>query len=258
MEDKTIICTSCGSDVPEGKFCKDCGSEMLPSVEIGIGSIHEPIETTVDSQDERLPNFDFSVEDMDFFSQAILFSRAELELLSKELDELIDRIRATRQALQLKQADTGILAERAETLKFQLGSAKKRRTELSRVKKRLKIEEIYETLLEFKSKREKLIELKGTIDSKVFNEQRSAIEENIDRIQRDLKAEIKISKNWHKSISKLIKELSREIDRLEARLKIGDISRSEYETRHRALKRSLNILHGGERILSEILVLVEE
>ncbi len=64
----------------------------------------------------------------------------------KELDRIIEKTKATRQALQLKQADKTVLTARAETLRTEFEQMKTRRRELVSVKKKLVLEQILEDL----------------------------------------------------------------------------------------------------------------
>ncbi|MHA1577275.1 MAG: hypothetical protein ACTSU3_07925, partial [Candidatus Thorarchaeota archaeon] len=146
MSDDLVTCPSCGIDTPEGRFCKFCGK---PLPENDVSPITDNIESDTfedetdfesDSDDAvseiaevTYPSFGFTIDSMDEQTIAILFSQSELGVLNSELDGIIDKTRATRQALELEHADKEILATRALELKEQFDKTKRRRDELKQV-----------------------------------------------------------------------------------------------------------------------------
>ena len=218
-----------------------------------------PIESpTVSSGKPRFPTFGFQIGEMDDLSHAVLFSRAELEVIDIELDRLIERISATRQALRLDETDKKIIVHRVKHLRGLLDESKTRKKELLVFKRPLRIEEIHSVLLSYGEKLTNLIETRTTLASELYETQRKKTEGKIEIIKTDLKTARKAAQKWPKSIRKNVKDLMKRLNRLEARHRIDDISDREYEESKSAIARNIETLTRGERILNEILSTTEK
>ncbi len=260
MPESIVECPSCGHEVPEGKFCKICG-EPLPSIETDqsstdiIRSNEEFVETDskLDEIAAPLPHFDVIIDDMDHDSSAILLSQAELEVIDDELERIIEQTRATRQALRLQQADRTLLTQHAETLRDEFERLKQRKHELTSVKQKLVLQQLLEALDTYESKQTKLDEISGTLDREVYHEQREEIMTNLKNLRSNLKSSIKTAKKWSRGIKSSLKALQKEKSRLDAKFKIGDISRVKYEESMARLERAMRVIEGGQRRLDELL-----
>lgn len=261
MPESLVECPSCGHEVPVGKFCKICG-EPLPSREIEESSteatksndeIAELDSQPIEIPPPILPHFDIAIDDMDHDSSAILLSQAELEVIDDELERIIEQTRATRQALQLQQADKSLLTLRAETLRDEFERLKQRKRELTAVKQKLVLQQLLEALDTYESKLTKLEEISGTLDKEVYREQREEILGNLKNLRSNLKNSIKTAKKWSKGIKSSLKALQKERSRLDAKFKIGDISRQKYDESVAKLERAMLVIKGGQRRLDELL-----
>ena len=267
MSKSLIVCGNCGLEVPQGNFCKICGeplqedTEQVPSVIDPNESISEQIrndsiidgvtETTSEPEPEILPDFGFQIDGMDKKSFSILFSKAELTVVDVELDDLIEKIKSTRQALNLDHADLDLLTERAERLRSAFESTKSRRNELTNVSGKLPIVMNLNELELFETKLSRLEDAKDSLDSLVYDEQRDQILRAIKRLRQGLKIAIKKSKDWMKGMAKKTKDLNREGSRYDAKFKIGDISEKKYEEAMRKIKRQIRIIEIGRKSLDE-------
>lgn len=274
MSKSLIVCEKCGLEVPQGNFCKICGeplqddTEQVSSVidsdeslseQISKGSIvDEEIEVFSEPEPEILPEFGFQIDGMDKKSFSILFSKAELTVVDVELDDLIEKIKSTRQALSLEHADLDLLTERAERLRSSFESTKNRRNELTSVGGKLPIVMNLEELELFETKLSRLEDAKGKLDSLVYDEQRDKILRAIKRLRQGLKIAIKKSKEWMKGMSKKTKDLQREGSRYDAKYKIGDISEKKYEEAMRKIKRQIRIIEIGQKPLDEEIRMAEK
>jgi chromosome segregation ATPase len=169
-------------------------------------------------------------------------AKDELEVIDRDLDELIRQIQATRQALSLKNADRVVLTARAETLRAVLDRTKSRRAELMSIKGPLTIETVLSELASEESKLSKLEQLEGSVDAQVYDEQYEDLIASIKKLKKELKGAVKEACEWLKGMSKKTKELRREASRLDARHKID---------------RSIEVLEGGQRALETILTMAE-
>ncbi|MBN2229602.1 MAG: hypothetical protein JW779_08390 [Candidatus Thorarchaeota archaeon] len=263
MPEVLVVCPSCGKEVPEGKFCNICG-ELLPPLQDDIGSRSEDVTSTqnhdmISTEDKApleplsLPHFDVVIEDMPYEAAVILLSSSELVEIDKELDRIIEQTKATRQALQLQQADRTVLTARAETLRQQFEKTRERRRELISVKDRLVLEKILEALDKQEARLSKLDEIAGTLDKEVYQEQRVEILHAIKDLRMNLKEATKSGTKWSKGIKTTLKKLGKELNRLDAKFKIGDVSREKYEESTSRLERSVRIVEGGLKRLDESL-----
>ncbi|MFW9799063.1 MAG: hypothetical protein ACFFD9_01370 [Candidatus Thorarchaeota archaeon] len=208
------------------------------------------------SRDESvdLPKFGMTVEGMDRREFAALMSRAELQVIRKELDSLVEQIQSTRQALKLRHADKAILTARAEALRIAFDRTKSRREELSSFSGSLGLERTLQSLEEYEQKRSRLEEMKESLDRAVYKEQRVKIIDTLKTLQKELKNSVKQVESWFKGMKKTDRTLKRERSRLDAQHKIGDISASNYEQAKAKVERSIIILEVSRSILDEVLV----
>lgn len=269
MPEALIVCPSCGHEVPNGKYCNLCGApislsntdETRVSEESPIVSKDASIEEEQESmraEAASLPHFDVVIQDMPYEASAILLSGAELKVLDDELDRIIEQTKATRQALQLQQADRAVLTERAEVLRHEFEHAKERRRELTAVKEKLLLESLLEALDRHEERLSKLESIAGTVDKEVYGEQRIEILHSIKDVRTHMKEAIKTGNKWAKGIKSTIKALEKELSRLDAKFKIGDISREKYESSKARLERSIRIVKDGQSRLDELLNLTKK
>jgi hypothetical protein len=252
-----IVCPACGLDVPDGRFCKFCGKLLHPDFEHKRESTMEDPSPKMDekleqtAQSEIKPKFGFSLEGMSSRDLCLLLSKVELAVLAKDLDVLIEQIRSTRHALHLKHADKSKIAARAESLRTILEKAKSRRKELLAVKGRLEIKDLLLTIFERQSQLAMLEDLAGSIEQEVYDEKQNELKESIKSLKSQLKKQTKIAKDWIKSMKKKTKSFHKEMSRLIAQHKIGDISSSGFEKSKKNISRSISILEGGCKILQD-------
>jgi DNA repair exonuclease SbcCD ATPase subunit len=269
MPESLIECPSCGHEVPNGKYCNLCGEQLHDE---GSTDISEKEESFIDNDTENvdnpeekslvepisLPHFDVVIQDMPYEVSVILLSSAELVVLDDELDRIIEQTKATRQALQLQRADKAVLTARAESLREEFERAKQRRRELTSVKERLALETILEALDKHEARLSKLEGISGTLDKDVYEEQRIEILQTIKELRISLKEAIRNGKKWSKGIKNTLKALQKEKSRLDAKFKIGDISRDKYESSRMRMERGVRIIEGGQRRLDELLELTKK
>ena len=265
MPEPLVACPSCGLEVPDGKFCKLCGEPLMQSEKEPIQDHSVEYEQEIDLSEDfqevepaSLPHFEVAIEDMHYEAAAILLACAELIVIDAELDRIIEKIKATRQALQLKQADKTVLITRAETLRVEFEKTKTRRRELLSVPEKLVLEQLLEALDKHEDRLTKLEEISGTVDKEVYKEQRVEILQTIKDLRSNLKEAIKTGRKWSKGISKTLKILDKEMSRLDAKFKIGDVSRPKYETSKAKLERGIKVVTGGQKRLDELLKLAEK
>ena len=265
MPEPLVACPSCGLEVPEGKFCKLCGEplpesekEILPEHEFDHDQETDVLDEIQQVEPSSLPHFEVTIEGMHYEAGAILLSHAELIVIDEELDRIIEKTKATRQALQLQQADKTVLTARAETLRTEFEQTKTRRRELISVKEKLVLEQILEALDKHEQRLAKLEDISGTVDKEVYKEQRVEILQTIKDLRSNLKDAIKTGKKWSKGIKKSLKILDKEMSRLDAKFKIGDVSRSKYELSKGKLERGIKVVTGGKERLDELLRLAEK
>ena len=262
MPDPLVSCPSCGLEVPEGKYCKFCGEPLpekekdsIPDFDIAHEEEVNISEEIQDIKPPSLPHFEVTIEDMPYEASAILLAGAELVVIDSELDKLIEKIKATRQALQLKQADKAVLTTRAEALRSEFEEAKSRRRELTSIKEKFVLEQILEALDKHEQRLEKLEEISGTLDKDVYKEQRIEILQTIKDLRANLKDAIRTGKKWSKGINKTLKKLDKEMNRLNAKFKIGDVSRPKFDESKARLERAIQVVTGGQKRLDGLLKL---
>lgn len=261
MTNDLVNCPSCGIDTPEGRFCKFCGKPLSENEESPVDDFAENDvddafdldEAVSEPEDISYPSFGFVIDSMDDKSLAVLFSQAELGVLNSELDGIIEKIRATRQALELEHADKEILATRALELKDQFEKTKIRRDELNQVLGDLPVKRTFDDLELQEGKLAKLEEIEKSLDSIVYEEERTKILIKLKTLRKDLKSAVKTSKQWNKGMNKKLKEFRRELSRLDAKLKIGDISRSAFDTQKQEIDRCIRIIELGKTSLEHMI-----
>lgn len=256
MPELLVACPSCGLEVPKGKYCKLCGEPLIQSEE--ESTPEQEVEFSEEIQEAEpvsLPHFEVTIENMHYDAAAILLAHAELIVIDEELDRIIEKIKATRQALQLQQADKTILTARAEALRSEFEKTKNRKRELISVKEKLVLEQLLEALDKHEERLTKLEEISGTVDKDVYKEQRVEILQAINDIRSNVKEAVKTGKKWSKGISKTLKILDKEMSRLDAKFKIGDISRPKYEDSKTKFERAIKVVTGGQNRLDELLKL---
>jgi chromosome segregation ATPase len=199
------------------------------------------------------PHFDVTIADMEYEAAIVLLARAELEVVDRELDILIDKTKATRQALQLQQADKSVLTARAEELRSDFEKTKARRRELKTVGTPLVLEQLLEALDVHEGRLLKLESISGTVDKDVYNEQKTEIVDTLKELRKNLKNAIKTAKKWIGGIKKTLKQLEKEISRVNAKFKIGDISRDTFESSKYRLERNIRIVNGGRERLETLI-----
>lgn len=265
MPEPLVACPSCGLKVPEGKFCKLCGEPLMQSEREPLPERNVVLEPELDITEEiqeiepsSLPHFEVTIEDMHYDAAAILLAHAELIVIDDELDRMIEKIKATRQALQLQQADKSVLTTRAEALRTEFEQMKVRRRELISVKEQLVLEQILDALEKHEARLSKLEGIASTVDKEVYKEQKIEILQNIKDLRSDLKGAIKTGKKWSKGIAKTLKILDKELSRLDAKFKIGDVSRSKYEISKAKIERGIKVVTGGQQRLDELLERAEK
>ncbi len=270
MSGDIVVCPSCEQEVPDGRFCKYCGkllhettSDSGREVSTDSQSIVDGLFAEDDDFDEvpsssSYPEFNFTIDGMDSESMAILFSEAELVGLDKDLDVLINEISATRQALDLKNADKDLLVARAKSLRAAFDSTKARRRELREVQGELPLKKALANLEKQVAKMEKLKEVEKKIDESVYEEEKTKLLLRIKSFRKDLKSSLKLAKQWLKDMNSESKRLRREKSRLEAKLKIGDISQTAYDTKMKETVRSMDIIARGRKTLENVVRLAEK
>ncbi|TFF91796.1 hypothetical protein EU545_02945, partial [Candidatus Thorarchaeota archaeon] len=260
MPQKSVVCPACGLDVPPGAFCKFCGSPLPQTSDTQL--IDKSEETGAVSSDSassaELPEFSIELEGMDEGTKAILLARSELTVIDQDLDGLIEQIRATRQALSLEQADKTVLTARTKKLKRSLERTKARKKALLQVKGKIPLEKTTQDFTRYEDKLVKLDEIVDSLDPVVYKEQRKEIVDVIKQLKERLKIQLKESKKWLKKIESCRKDLQREISRLEAKFKIGDISDDQYTSSKPELKRTISVIDGSIVDLEEIIETAEE
>ncbi len=260
MPKRLVVCPACGLDVPPGEFCKFCG-EILPSgTEIHHSGKLDDVEDT--SSDiaftDSLPEFNFNIQGVEKKTLAILLAHAELGVINRELDRLIQQTRATRQALSLEHADRAVLTARAEKLRKSLEMMKDRRRVLLEVKGMVPLERTTQDLKRFEGKLVKLDEIVDSLDSVVYEEQRRELVEEVKQLKTRLKSQLNESKGWVKEMESRSKDIQRDMSRLDAKFKIGDISDTEYTSAKYKLERTISIIDGALVGLEEIIEAAKE
>jgi hypothetical protein len=264
MPKELVLCPICGQKVVAGDFCMACG-RPLPQEQEGKSGFDRTLQTSYPRPDKLSPdvaqhpeedillNFGFSVASPTSKMLGLVLARAELNVIGEDLDKLIGQIGATRQALLLKHADKDLLTLRAQTLKEALEKTKSRREQLMAVKGSLRIEEIPEEMIVQESKLSKLKHMKRSLDTGVYREEYERIVLELDKLRADLKESADESRALLKTLNKKLREIRRESSRLEARLKIGDMTAGSYEESKLRVDRSIRILEECQEILKSML-----
>lgn len=269
MPKPVITCPSCGHEVPEGKYCNLCGAPLglrnSQKITESEESFPRHVSEIIDVPEDDKPSepathlhFDVVIQDMPYEAAAVLLSGSELTVLDEELDRIIGQTKATRQALQLQQADKSVLTARADLLREEFERAKQRRHELKSVTEKLVLETILEDLDRHEARLSKLEEIAVTLDKDVYEEQRIEILQTINDLRANLKEAVKAGNKWSKGIKNTLKTLQKETSRIDAKFKIGDISRDKYELSKARLERGIRIVEGGQKRLDELLSMTKK
>ncbi|MFW9847513.1 MAG: hypothetical protein ACFFF4_00125 [Candidatus Thorarchaeota archaeon] len=277
MSDDFVVCPSCELKVPDGRFCKSCGKPLHAELESALKDDIEdsdsktshttdlpdflrddPDEFEEDNTAAPQPDFHFKIDGMDPESMAVLFAEAELRVLDVELDKLLQEISSTRQALELKHADKELLTTRAQNLRRAFDITKSRRTDLRGRRGELRLEKTIVNLEKQTSKLDKLQEVENQIDESVYEEEKGKILLRIKSLRKELKESLKESKKWLKSMNAETKRLKKEKSRLEAKLRIGDISQTAYDAKMKEIARAFQVIDGGRDSLEKIVELGEK
>ncbi|MHA1959752.1 MAG: hypothetical protein ACW99U_05950 [Candidatus Thorarchaeota archaeon] len=197
--------------------------------------------------------FDFRVDSIDERSSLILFARAEIAVLNLELERLVEQVQATRQALRLERSDKKQLAARAEKLGLLFEDIKARKAELEGYAGRMAIEQLLLSLSRQEAKMEKLQDGRDSIEPKVTKEEKKETKESIKKLKGDLKKATRLVTKWLKAIEEARKRLKQDKGRLDAKHRIGDLTRSDYDYTRAKLMRSIGVLSESEKVLFQIL-----
>ena len=98
----------------------------------------------------------------------------------------------------------------------------------------------------------------GFLCKDVYNEQKTEIVDTLKELRRNLKNAIKSSKKWIGGIKKTLKQLEKDISRVNAKFKIGDISRDTFESSKYRFERNIRIVKGGRERLETLIRLAEK
>jgi hypothetical protein len=244
--------------VPIGRFCKSCGESLIiappaaPPIEAKSAESSEPI-IPEEEVPANLPDFGLTVPGMDRLAFVRVMSRAELSLIQEELDLLIKKIQATRQALQLQHADKALLIARAEQLRISFDKTKSRREDLARGTGMLPLEKVHESFIEHEEKLVKLDAAEDSLDSGIYKEQREKLISTLKALKKELKNSIKMTEKWHKNMKKARRSLEKDSSRLDAKHKMGDMSASTYDDAKARIEKSLMVLDVAREMLDEII-----
>ena len=99
----------------------------------------------------------------------------------------------------------------------------------------------------------KLEEIEKSLDSIVYEEERTKILIKLKTLRKDLKSAFKTAKQWNKGMNKKLKEFRRELSRLDAKLKIGDISRTAFDIQKQEIDRCISIIELGKTSLEHMI-----
>jgi len=259
MPEELVNCPKCGHRVLVGRYCSHCGqfinedAEDTDSYETTVGAEYDIRPASDYSRVNDSVDFGFEIEYMDDEQQALLFANAELEVIDSQLENLIERIKSTRQALDLPSSDKEVLARRTDRLHRELEAIKARRGKLVGRSGQLDLSRFLKAIENEQDKFDRLNEAKETLDKDVFEEEKKQIEKNVDILKKNIDNEMKLAKKWIKGMKKELKALNKELTRLEAKLKIGDVSVAIYESRRNEIDRKIEIIEGGMNSLNELL-----
>ncbi|TFG12891.1 hypothetical protein EU537_07955 [Candidatus Thorarchaeota archaeon] len=259
MPEEFVDCPKCGHRALVGKYCSHCGyliadnSDAMNIHDTSASGEYSDGAASASSQKNVPIEFGFDIGEMDDEQQTLLFANAELDVIDSELESLIERIKSTRQALDLPSSDKAVLAKRTDNLQRELNAIKTRRGDLVGESGQLNLARLLEVIEKEQDKLDRLKEAKDTIDKAVFTEEKKEIEKNIDILKKNIDNEVKLAKKWIKGMKKELRALNKEKTRLEAKLKIGDVSVAIYESRRNEIGRKIEIIQGGMNSLNELL-----
>ncbi len=226
---------------PDWKYCHFCGAKL------------DDVETTkkdsTDSDEDTLP----TPSEFKSLIKEILMERAEYETINKELGEIMEQIDAVKHILQLGVSDKEKVMRQVTHLKERLKELKERKQKLTHYEERILLEELIEKKLELSAKLDDLDQMKKTMDKVVYKEMKKSMEEEYDKVSKDLKEEIKEAKKTLKDLNEELIELKRDFEKLNATYKLGDIDEEEYNIKKTKLTFEITKLDSAIKMLQEMI-----
>lgn len=195
---------------------------------------------------------------LDEESQKALFSKAERVVLSHELDKLTEEIVATRQALQLENADKQFLAGRAKELSDRLKSIKKRRRELENSTYELRLEKLIEIASKPNHARPKMPGISSSGEYEQSQDHDDFTTMGSSQFREVLDTEIEKVKASIDALENTAQQFMDQESELRAQYDISDISRSQFLAQHSDIRKRIDILHTGREILERKLKQAED
>ena len=242
---KPFRCPSCDAEIEGGPYCRFCGSpvDLLT------------VETKPEASISKTSSINFDIpfsSDIDLTTITPLLSKVELFLIDNELGEIIEQTRATRQALNLENVDHEVLQARAEDLRSRFESLKERKELLMEGSGTILIEDFILSISILDDKMERLEESSDTIEKEIYKEQKDRLKNERKSLEKKIKSENKLLQSWIKVFQKTRSNLQKALGQLDAKFKIGELSRSFYDTNQSRLERSISILDGALTRIDEI------
>ena len=244
MSPKQFRCPSCDAEIESGPYCRFCGQKIdLP-----------PSENDEDNSGSDVPaiEFDIHLSNSDLFPIIPLLSRVELVLIDDELKNIIEKTQATRQALKLENVESDLLTGRAEELRNQFESLKERKELLLKASDTILIEDLKQSLLDVEEKQTRLEEASKTLEKEVYKEQRDRLKKERKSLRSQLKQELKSLDYWTKELERTKNTLQKDLGQLDAKFRIGELSRSFYDAKRLKIVHSLSIIENTLDQLDEI------
>ncbi len=252
MSARLLQCPSCGAEIEGGPYCRFCGASLQ-------SLITERSDIVTDDSKEEIPHIDFGIS----FSKAEirtitpLLSQVELGIINDELEDIIEQIRATRQALKLENVESEVLTARAELLRETFEKLKMRKETLLKAPTALMIETVIEDLDLVETKQGKLEDASDALEKDVYKEQKERLKSERQSLVKQIKTESKLLNDWIKEFKKSISKLEKTLGKLEAQFKIGEISRTSYDSSRTELTRLIMLLECSISKMDEIQLLVK-
>jgi hypothetical protein len=241
---KRFRCPSCDAEIEGGPYCRFCGQR--------VDFLSSKNEEKASSSDIPVIEFDIPFSDSDFTPMIPLLSRVELTLIDEELKDIIEQIQASRQALNLESVESDQLTVRAEELRKQFEALKKRKELLLKASDTTLIEDLIQSLLDVEEKQSRLEDAPATLEKEVYKEQKNRLKNERKTVRAQLKQELKTLEHWAKEFRRTQNDLRKNLGQLDAKFKIGEISRSFYDSKRLKLVRSLSILENALARIDEL------
>ncbi|MFO7835641.1 MAG: hypothetical protein R6V83_03225 [Candidatus Thorarchaeota archaeon] len=191
-------------------------------------------------------------------SREALLSRAERIVLNRELDRLTEEIVATRQALQLENADKQFLADRAKELGDRLKHIKNRQRELEHTTGEILLEKMIKSTKRMHNNRPKLPGVFSSLKDSSPLKTNGFGKMDPSELDVELAKETDCMKGCIESLKDAAQKLAKQEVQLRAKYDIGDISRSRFLTAHSEIRRNLAILKISEEILDQLACQAED